>query len=71
MTSTKGIPIPAMGYVCHLSKEGIGLKKFRITAPGLVFEVIRYFNHLTVKEKLILLLSFIISLVNTIQMEIK
>jgi len=50
-----------MGYVCYRSKGGTCLKKkFRLTTLGLVFDAVVYFNHLTVKEKLTLLVSFII-----------
>lgn len=61
MTSTKGHPYICQG-VCVLSIKRWDMfkKKFRLTALGLVFDAAVYFNHLTVKEKLTLLVSFII-----------
>ena len=61
MTSTKG-----HSYTCHgicvlsIKRWDMFKKKFRLTALGLVFDAVMYFNRLTVKEKLTLLFSFII-----------
>lgn len=51
MTSTRASLYLPGECVCYRSRGGTCLKKFRLTALGLVFDAAVYFNHLTVKEE--------------------